>query len=41
MRLQVTPTQTLMVEAAEIALKHGITAYDGCYVVLTMRSQKI
>ncbi len=37
LRLQITPTQKLMVEATDIALKHGITAYDGCYVALSKR----
>lgn len=34
LRLTVTPTQSLMANATQIALDHSITAYDGCYVAL-------
>jgi predicted nucleic acid-binding protein len=33
--LEVTPTSDLAVEALEIALTYGITAYDGVYVALS------
>lgn len=35
LRFQVTPTQQLIVKAADLALKYGITAYDACYVALS------
>jgi len=35
LQFQVTPTQELIVEAAGLALKYVITAYDSCYVALS------
>jgi predicted nucleic acid-binding protein len=37
LRFQVTSTKDLMTEAVQIGLKHGITAYDGCYVALSQQ----
>lgn len=37
LRLQVTQTQSLIIKASEIALRYGLTAYDGCYVALSDR----
>ena len=37
LRLQVTPTQKLLTESTEIALKYGISAYDACYVALSQQ----
>jgi predicted nucleic acid-binding protein len=37
LRLQVTSTQSLMAEAAEIGLKYGTSAYDACYVALSQQ----
>ena len=31
------PEQLLVVDALEIALDHGLTAYDGCYLALARR----
>lgn len=35
LRFQVTSTKDLIVEAIEISLQYGITAYDACYVALS------
>jgi predicted nucleic acid-binding protein len=37
LQLQVTSTQSLMIEAAEIALKYGISAYDASYIALSQQ----
>jgi predicted nucleic acid-binding protein len=37
LRLQATPTSGLAADALAIALAHGITAYDACYVALAQR----
>jgi predicted nucleic acid-binding protein len=35
--LNVTPTKDLMIEAANLSLKHNISAYDAAYVALSQR----
>lgn len=37
LQFQVIPTKKLIMEAAEISLKYGISAYDACYVSLSDR----
>jgi len=37
LRLQSTPTAILAPDALRIALDHGVTAYDACYVALAHR----
>ncbi|NER94052.1 MAG: type II toxin-antitoxin system VapC family toxin [Symploca sp. SIO1B1] len=37
LRFHVTSTKDLMAEAVQTGLKYGITAYDGCYVVLSQK----
>jgi predicted nucleic acid-binding protein len=35
--LQITPTLALAADALQVALAHGISAYDACYVALAQR----
>jgi predicted nucleic acid-binding protein len=37
LRFQVTATKDLMIEAVQIGLDYGITAYDGCYVAVSQQ----
>ncbi|NJL19709.1 MAG: type II toxin-antitoxin system VapC family toxin [Leptolyngbyaceae cyanobacterium SM1_3_5] len=37
LRFQVTSTRSLMIEAVQIGVDYGITAYDACYVALSQR----
>jgi predicted nucleic acid-binding protein len=37
LRLRSTPTRDLFADAADLALAHGISAYDACYVALAQR----
>lgn len=36
--LEQIPTQTLAPEALKLAIKHGVSAYDGCYLALAAKT---